>query len=125
VPSGPASTQPDGLFGQRQILRRHSKDKKQPSLTLHLYTSHFRFEQQVSLLVPIACVLMLKIQNGVFLFESPMKASSQLTDVQALTPRQCFLEYVREQRLPSELLDILDQAKVPFYEGQHRVSTST
>lgn len=30
---------------------------------------------------------------------------------------RCFFEYVREQRLPSDLLGIFDAAGVKFYEG--------
>jgi len=30
---------------------------------------------------------------------------------------KCFLESIREQKLPSDLLDVLDQQSVPYYDG--------
>lgn len=68
----------------RQLLKRNRKEP--PSLVLHLYPTHFRFEQQ----------------HGNFNYDSPMK---------------CFLEAIREQKIPTDLLDVLDQANVRFYEG--------
>ncbi|EPQ31636.1 uncharacterized protein PFL1_00969 [Pseudozyma flocculosa PF-1] len=68
----------------RQILRRHRKDR--PSLVLHLHNSHFRFERQ----------------NGMFLFDSPVKA---------------FLQYIRDQRVPADLVDVLTDSGVQFFEG--------
>ncbi|CDW98626.1 hypothetical protein [Sporisorium scitamineum] len=68
----------------RQILRRHRKDK--PSLILHLHNHHFRFERQ----------------NGMFLFDSPVKA---------------FLGYIRDQKVPADLLDVLTESGVQFFEG--------
>ncbi|KAL8279017.1 hypothetical protein RQP46_008686 [Phenoliferia psychrophenolica] len=68
----------------RQFLKRHRKVN--PSLVVHLYHSHFRFEQQ----------------HGNFTYDSPMK---------------CFLEAIREQKLPTDLLDVLDEAGVKYYEG--------
>ncbi|SCV74064.1 BQ2448_6496 [Microbotryum intermedium] len=68
----------------RQVLKRYRKEP--PSLVLHLYNTHFRFEQQ----------------HGNFNYDSPMK---------------CFLEAIREQKLPTDLLDVLDEAGVRYYEG--------
>lgn len=68
----------------RQILRRHRKDK--PSLILHLHNNHFRFERQ----------------NGMFLFDSPVKA---------------FLGYIRDQKVPADLIDVLTDSGVQFFEG--------
>ena len=31
---------------------------------------------------------------------------------------KCFLEAIREQKLPTDLLDVLDEAGVKYYEGQ-------
>ncbi|KAK4056874.1 Transcription factor spt20 [Microbotryomycetes sp. JL221] len=67
----------------RQVLKRYRKEP--PSLVLHLYQTHFRFEQQ----------------HGNFNYDSPMK---------------CFLEAIREQRLPTDLLDVLDEAGIRYYE---------
>ncbi|KAI5480495.1 hypothetical protein MNV49_000648 [Pseudohyphozyma bogoriensis] len=41
-------------------------------------------------------------QHGNFTYDSPMK---------------CFLEAIREQKLPTDLLDVLDEAGVRYYEG--------
>lgn len=30
---------------------------------------------------------------------------------------KCFLEAIREQKLPTDLLDVLDEAGVRYYEG--------
>ena len=30
---------------------------------------------------------------------------------------KCFLEAIREQKLPTDLLDVLDDAKVAYYDG--------
>ncbi|TKY89639.1 hypothetical protein EX895_001424 [Sporisorium graminicola] len=68
----------------RQILRRHRKDK--PSLILHLHNHHFRFERQ----------------NGMFLFDSPVKA---------------FLGYIRDQKVPADLIDVLTESGIQFFEG--------
>jgi hypothetical protein len=32
---------------------------------------------------------------------------------------KCFLEAIREQKLPTDLLDVLDQAKVRYYNGKY------
>lgn len=45
-------------------------------------------------------------QPGNFSYDSPMK---------------CFLEAIREQRLPTDLLDVLDEAGVRYYEGRREV----
>ncbi|KWU46291.1 hypothetical protein RHOSPDRAFT_32293 [Rhodotorula sp. JG-1b] len=63
----------------RQVLKRHRRAP--PSVVIHLYPTHFRFEHQ----------------HGNFGYDSPMK---------------CFLEAVREQKLPTDLLDVLDDAGV-------------
>ncbi|GAA6060514.1 hypothetical protein JCM10212_005595 [Sporobolomyces blumeae] len=68
----------------RQVLKRHRRAP--PSLVVHLYPTHFRFEHQ----------------HGNFAYDSPMK---------------CFLEAIREQKLPTDLLDVLDDAKVVYYDG--------
>ncbi|GAC74933.1 hypothetical protein PANT_13c00071 [Moesziomyces antarcticus T-34] len=68
----------------RQILRRHRKDK--PSLILHLHNNHFRFERQ----------------NGMFLFDSPVKA---------------FLGFIRDQKVPADLIDVLTESGIKFFEG--------
>ncbi|GAA6002229.1 Spt20p [Rhodotorula paludigena] len=68
----------------RQVLKRHRRAP--PSLVIHLYPTHFRFEHQ----------------HGNFSYDSPMK---------------CFLEAVREQKLPTDLLDVLDEAGVVYYDG--------
>jgi len=31
---------------------------------------------------------------------------------------KCFLEAIREQTLPTDLLDVLDQAGVKYYQGE-------
>lgn len=33
-------------------------------------------------------------------------------------PIKCFLEAIREQKLPTDLLDLLDQSNVVYYDGQ-------
>ncbi|GAA5981798.1 hypothetical protein JCM10908_004612 [Rhodotorula pacifica] len=68
----------------RQVLKRHRRAP--PSVVIHLYPTHFRFEHQ----------------HGNFGYDSPMK---------------CFLEAVREQKLPTDLLDVLDEAGVRYYDG--------
>ncbi|GAA5942113.1 hypothetical protein JCM3775_007405 [Rhodotorula graminis] len=68
----------------RQVLKRHRRAP--PSLVIHLYPTHFRFEHQ----------------HGNFSYDSPMK---------------CFLEAVREQKLPTDLLDVLDDAGIVYYDG--------
>lgn len=42
----------------RQILKRYRKE--QPSLVLHLYPTHFRFQEQVSLFVVVVIVVFLE-----------------------------------------------------------------
>ena len=56
------------------------------SLTLHLHPSHCRFEHQ----------------NGVFLYDSPIRS---------------LLRSIRDGRLPTELLDLLDATDVRYFEG--------
>ncbi|GAA5851399.1 hypothetical protein JCM8547_004233 [Rhodosporidiobolus lusitaniae] len=68
----------------RQVLKRHRRAP--PSLVIHLYPTHFRFDGQ----------------HGNFSYDSPMK---------------CFLEAVREQKLPTDLLPVLDDAGVVYYDG--------
>ncbi|PRQ70249.1 hypothetical protein AAT19DRAFT_11481 [Rhodotorula toruloides] len=68
----------------RQVLKRHRRAP--PSLVIHLYPTHFRFEHQ----------------HGNFAYDSPMK---------------CFLEAVREQKLPTDLLEVLDESGVVYYDG--------
>ncbi|GAA6042292.1 hypothetical protein JCM8097_000619 [Rhodosporidiobolus ruineniae] len=68
----------------RQVLKRHRRAP--PSLVIHLYPTHFRFDGQ----------------HGNFSYDSPMK---------------CFLEAVREQKLPTDLLHVLDDAGVVYYDG--------
>lgn len=34
---------------------------------------------------------------------------------------KCFLEAIREQKLPTDLLDVLDQAKVVYYDGERNI----
>lgn len=75
----------------RQVLKRHRRAP--PSVVIHLYATHFRFEHQ----------------HGNFGYDSPMK---------------CFLEAVREQKLPTDLLDVLDEAGVRYYDGQTSPSSS-
>lgn len=55
-------------------------------MTLHLHPHHCRFEHQ----------------NGVFLYDSPIRA---------------LLESIRDARLPVELLDLLDATAVKYYDG--------
>lgn len=93
----------------RQFLKRHRKVT--PSLVVHLYHTHFRFEQQVRS-PPPPCPLPsspplthFPNQHGNFTYDSPMK---------------CFLEAIREQKLPTDLLDVLDEAGVKYYEGAPR-----
>lgn len=31
---------------------------------------------------------------------------------------KCFLEAIREQKLPTDLLDVLDEAGIRYYEGE-------
>jgi hypothetical protein len=38
---------------------------------------------------------------------------------------KCFLEAIREQKLPTELLDVLDEAGIRYYEGEAAVATGT
>jgi hypothetical protein len=45
----------------------------------------------------------IRVQHGNFGYDSPMK---------------CLLEAIREQTLPTELLDVLDQAGVKYYQGK-------
>ncbi|GAA5946005.1 hypothetical protein JCM10213_005444 [Rhodosporidiobolus nylandii] len=68
----------------RQVLKRHRRAP--PSLVIHLYPTHFRFDGQ----------------HGNFGYDHPMK---------------CFLEAVREQKLPTDLLAWLDEAAVVYYDG--------
>lgn len=42
------------------------------------------------------------LQHGNFNYDSPMK---------------CFLEAIRDQKLPTDLLEVLDEAGVRYYEG--------
>lgn len=42
-------------------------------------------------------------QHGNFNYDSPMK---------------CFLEAIREQKLPTDLLDVLDEAGIRYYDGE-------
>ncbi|KAF9973030.1 Transcription factor spt20 [Actinomortierella ambigua] len=77
--------------GPRGTKRRHKlldRYKDSPaSIVLHLYETHFKFENQ----------------DGVFLFNSPMKI---------------FLKCIQEQRLPAGLLDIIKNAQCSYYEGR-------
>ncbi len=57
-----------------------------PSLLLHLYPTHFRFEQQ----------------EGVFLYHSPMKY---------------ILEFIRQETIPPDGVEVFSNARVPYYEG--------
>jgi hypothetical protein len=66
----------------KQIRKRN----QEASLTLHLHPHHCRFEHQ----------------NGVFLYDSPIKS---------------LLESIKDARLPVELLDLLDATAVKYYEG--------
>ncbi|GAA5907800.1 Spt20p [Sporobolomyces salmoneus] len=68
----------------RQVLKRYRRSP--PSVVVHLYPNHFRFEHQ----------------HGNFSYDSPMK---------------CFLESIREQKLPTDLLDVLDSSLIPYYDG--------
>ncbi|GAA5878592.1 hypothetical protein JCM16303_002134 [Sporobolomyces ruberrimus] len=68
----------------RQVLKRYRRSP--PSVVVHLYPNHFRFEHQ----------------HGNFGYDSPMK---------------CFLESIREQKLPTDLLDVLDSSSIPYYDG--------
>ncbi|GAA6015066.1 hypothetical protein JCM11491_001647 [Sporobolomyces phaffii] len=68
----------------RQVLKRYRRSP--PSVVVHLYAAHFRFEHQ----------------HAHFGYDSPMK---------------CFLEAIREQRLPTDLLDVLDRSDIPYYDG--------
>lgn len=65
------------------IRKRYSGE---PSLTLHLHPHHCRFEHQ----------------NGVFLYDSPIRG---------------LLESIKDARLPVELLDLLDATAVKYYDG--------
>ncbi|UZJ52722.1 hypothetical protein CBS101457_002042 [Exobasidium rhododendri] len=76
----------------RQVLKRHRKEG--PSLTLHLHANTFRFEKQA---ISFECS-----QDGAFLCESPLKN---------------LLYYIRDQKVPADLVDIFDEANVPFFEG--------
>lgn len=67
----------------KQIRKRNHGEA---SLTLHLHTHHCRFEHQ----------------NGVFLYDSPIRG---------------LLESIKDARLPVELLDLLDATAVKYYEG--------
>ncbi|BGP16005.1 Transcription factor spt20 [Rhodosporidiobolus nylandii] len=75
----------------RQVLKRHRRAP--PSLVIHLYPTHFRFDGQ----------------HGNFGYDHPMK---------------CFLEAVREQKLPTDLLAWLDEAAVVYYDGASSFSLS-
>lgn len=76
----------------RQVLKRHRRAP--PSLVIHLYPTHFRFEHQ----------------HGNFAYDSPMK---------------CFLEAVREQKLPTDLLEVLDESGVVYYDGAFSFAACT
>ncbi|EMR11459.1 hypothetical protein PNEG_00476 [Pneumocystis murina B123] len=81
-----------------ELLERY-KDES-PSLILHMYPTHFRFEQQ----------------DGVFLYNSPMKI---------------ILEYIRMETIPPDCVEIFRDTRTRFYEGclivqirDHRQSTN-
>lgn len=67
----------------KSIRKRHHGEA---SLTLHLHPNHCRFEHQ----------------NGVFLYDSPIRA---------------LLESIKDARLPVELLDLLDATAVKYFDG--------
>ncbi|KTW30664.1 hypothetical protein T552_00379 [Pneumocystis carinii B80] len=67
-----------------ELLERY-KDES-PSLILHMYPTHFRFEQQ----------------DGVFLYNSPMKI---------------ILECIRMETIPPECVEIFRDIRTRFYEG--------
>ncbi|KAK9898796.1 hypothetical protein P389DRAFT_193814 [Cystobasidium minutum MCA 4210] len=67
----------------KSLRKRHHGEA---SLTLHLHPHHCRFEHQ----------------NGVFLYDSPIRG---------------LLESIRDARLPVELLDLLDATAVKYFEG--------
>lgn len=67
----------------KSLRKRHHGEA---SLTLHLHPHHCRFEHQ----------------NGVFLYDSPIRS---------------LLESIRDARLPVELLDLLDATAVKYFEG--------
>lgn len=97
----------------RQVLKRYRKEP--PSLVVHLYPTHFRFDHQVCCHCLHSVVTLCTDerstweQHGNFNYDSPMK---------------CFLEAIREQKLPTDLLEILDQASVRYYEGMCAVVVS-
>lgn len=89
----------------RQVLKRHRKEP--PSLVLHLYPTHFRFEQQVR------CAAL----HRLYLYNS-LSADEQHGNFNYDSPMKCFLEAIREQKLPTDLLDVLDVAGIRYYEGE-------
>ncbi|KAI8595934.1 Spt20 family-domain-containing protein, partial [Dissophora ornata] len=70
--------------GKTDLLQKYKRSPA--SFIIHLYETHFKFENQ----------------DGVFLFNSPMKI---------------FLKSIQEKRLPPGLLDIIKSAQCPYYEG--------
>ncbi|ORZ13876.1 Spt20 family-domain-containing protein, partial [Lobosporangium transversale] len=71
-------------LSKTDLLEKYKRSSA--SFTIHLYETHFKFESQ----------------DGVFLFNSPMKI---------------FLKSIQEKRLPSGLLDVIKSAQCPYYEG--------
>ncbi|KAJ2379816.1 Transcription factor spt20, partial [Coemansia sp. RSA 2603] len=71
-------------IGDMDFLERY-KDHA-PSLTLHLFDSHFRFSGQ----------------EGVFLYNSTMRF---------------FFDALNEGRIPVDLVDVLAQVEIKYYEG--------
>ncbi|KAG5520098.1 hypothetical protein PMAC_001174 [Pneumocystis sp. 'macacae'] len=67
-----------------ELLERYKNET--PSLVLHMYPTHFRFEQQ----------------EGVFLYNSPMKI---------------ILEYIRMETIPPDCMEIFRDSRTRFYEG--------
>ncbi|KTW32064.1 uncharacterized protein T551_00746 [Pneumocystis jirovecii RU7] len=67
-----------------ELLERYKNEA--PSLILHMYPTYFRFDQQ----------------EGVFLYNSPMKI---------------ILEYIRMETIPPDCMEIFKNAKTRFYEG--------
>ncbi|KAF9920583.1 Transcription factor spt20, partial [Linnemannia zychae] len=72
-------------LGLTDLLIKHRNSPA--SFVIHLYETHFKFENQ----------------DGVFLFNSPMKI---------------FLKSIQEKKLPSGLLDVIKSAQCPYYEGR-------
>lgn len=112
---------------KRQILRRHRKHPA--SFYLQLHPTWVRFEDSKGRVLLEETVV--HASESIDGFDGETVAgpsrlvrsrvgtgSSAATGSRSLTPAKELLRCVRDQHLPSYMLDILDLKRIPFFEGR-------